>query len=48
MVPPDDQSVKRHINKSLIEFIDTHPRSGWYIAALAVLNTIFNVIELFT
>ena len=49
MVPPRNNQVKhRTISTSLIEYIDTHPRSGWYIAVLAVLNTIFNIIELFT
>lgn len=48
MVPPENNSVKRSINVSVIEFIDTHPRMGWYFAVLLVFNTIINVLELFS
>lgn len=28
-------------------WIDRHPRTGWYVAALSVLNVILNLIQIF-
>lgn len=28
-------------------FIDAHPRIGWYIAGLATINTLLNLLDLF-
>ena len=46
MVQTEDQQVKRH--SPLVEWVDTHPRTGWYVAALLTLNTVLNVLDLFT
>ena len=43
MVQREDQPVK---HRSLVEFVDTHPRTGWYIALLLSLNTVLNVLDL--
>ncbi len=48
MVQPPDKQVKRALSQSLIEFIDTHPRSGWYFAVLLLFNTLLNLLELLT
>lgn len=48
MVPPPSNEVKRSVSTSLVEFIDTHPRSGWYFAVLMLFNTLINILELFT
>lgn len=29
-----------------LDFIDRHPRVGWYIAACATLNVVLNVLDL--
>lgn len=45
-----DREVKPltdRINASVLGFVDSHPRVGWYVAALTTLNTILTLIGLF-
>lgn len=32
--------------RRLLEFIDAHPRTGWFLCTLFAVNTIINVITL--
>lgn len=43
---PEDDSVKGRI-KRFREFVDTHPRTGWYIAFMVTLNFLVELCGLF-
>lgn len=34
--------------KPVVDWIDTHPRTGWYIAVVVTLNFIVSVVGLFS
>ena len=36
----------KHYSSGLAKFVDEHPRTGWYIAALMTLNTLLNLAAL--
>lgn len=37
----------RQAHEDLIRWMDKHSRIGWYIACLASLNTVLNILDLF-
>ena len=55
MMTHDDRHVKsdpagenkRGLVRDCLDFVDSHPRLGWYIALLATLNFGLNVLDLF-
>lgn len=35
-----------HLNvKRFMEFVDAHPRTGWYVAAVVTLNFLLNLVD---
>jgi hypothetical protein len=46
-VKSDPAGAKRGLVRDCLDFIDNHPRLGWYIALLATLNFGLNVLDLF-
>lgn len=38
--------VNRGLKKRCLDFVDHHPRVGWYVAILATANFILNLIDL--
>ena len=42
--PPDDPCT---LWDRFLYFIDHHPRCGWYIVGLLLLNTLLNLLDLF-
>lgn len=45
-MPDEDRDVKG-LGEKFLEWIDRHPRTGWYISAVATLNLIVSVVGLF-
>lgn len=35
------------ISRRCMNWIDSHPRVGWYLVALSVLNLLLNTVDLF-
>jgi hypothetical protein len=33
--------------KRVLAFVDSHPRCGWYVMAVLLLNTLLNLLDLF-
>lgn len=33
--------------RKALDWIDCHPRVGWYVAGLSTLNVVFNILDLF-
>jgi hypothetical protein len=31
----------------LMEFVDKHPRTGWFLSGLLIFNTFLNILDLF-
>lgn len=49
-MPDDDTNVKSRFasfGQRVSAWVDCHPRTGWYISALLLLNTVLNLIDLF-
>jgi hypothetical protein len=45
---PDKRKGGRpSLNERFLAFIDNHPRCGWYIMAILLLNTLLNLLDLF-
>ena len=41
--------LRRFVNviwKDCINFVDGHPRTGWYIVVVLTLNVVLNVLDL--
>lgn len=36
-----------HSVKRFVAFIDSHPRTGWYIAAVVTMNLLISIFNLF-
>jgi hypothetical protein len=46
MFPEDRDDVKATF-QACTAWVDTHPRLGWYIAAISTLNVVLTTIHLF-
>lgn len=42
----DDDTHVKGFSRRLGTWIDCHPRTGWWIAVLAVVNTVLNLLDL--
>jgi hypothetical protein len=38
---------ERNVKQRLLDWIESHPRTGWYIAVIATANFILNLIDAF-
>lgn len=45
-VPQGDREHRTLVQRCQ-DFVDRHPRTGWYIAIMATLNVILNILDLF-
>lgn len=41
------KNVKRRFHERCLDFIEKHPRLGWYIATIATFNMVLNILDLF-
>lgn len=44
---PKTTNVKRRVADKFLDYIEAHPRLGWYIAAMATLNVLLNLVDAF-
>jgi hypothetical protein len=58
MMARDDRHVKQdpaggnpgfaeRCREGFFDYIESHPRTGWYIAAIATLNLLLNLVDAF-
>lgn len=45
--PQDVKDNRRRIVERVGYWIDCHPRTGWWIAVLMLINTVLNILDLF-
>lgn len=43
----DVKGFRRRVVDNTAAWIDCHPRTGWWIACLMLVNTVLNVLDLF-
>jgi hypothetical protein len=46
-MPPKPPYVKGTWKEKCLAYVEANPRLGWYIAVLATLNVILNLIDAF-
>lgn len=39
--------LPRKVKMGLIDWIDTHPRTGWYLVLVVTIDLALNVLEVF-
>lgn len=44
---PDDTTLRGRIGTAVVNWIDCHPRVGWYLVVLSMLNLLLNALDLF-
>lgn len=38
----------RNVKCKFVRWIDTHPRTGWYVAVMVTLNLVVSIVGLFS
>jgi hypothetical protein len=46
-MPNEDDCVKITFKQRTLDFMDAHPRTGWYIAIASSINVLLNLLNLF-
>jgi hypothetical protein len=44
---PQGHRENRTLAHRCLDFIEKHPRTGWYIAVMATLNVLLNLLQLY-